>query len=203
MKTTKIIEPTTMAAAYKLLLAGLLTAVGVILLPAIGRADEVFPSLTIDGHVRTNVSVIRADPVEVMLRWPGGGCTCKRQDLPTELAVHYPYEPDKAAQWAREKAAQRVELERRSAEQQRARVLENFHRKEASLKAQIKTLDNELHTLNDVISVLANKAKGTRRNSPQHTELNQARDRKIELLTQLHKLQAELRATHEQISRFR
>jgi predicted RNase H-like nuclease (RuvC/YqgF family) len=130
-----------------------------------------------------------------MLHWQGGGCVCKRQDLPAELAARYPYEPEKAAQWAREKAAQNAEIQRRSAEQQRARVLDELRRREARLKAQMQSAKNELQTLNQIIPVLAEKAKGTRRRSPQHAKADSARDRKIELLSQIHELQEELSAT--------
>jgi hypothetical protein len=64
--------------ATKALVMVLLTASTLALLPTPGWAAEVFPPIVIKGEVCTNVSVVRTNPAEVILRWEGGGGGCPR-----------------------------------------------------------------------------------------------------------------------------
>jgi hypothetical protein len=190
--------------------------------PSPAAAEEVFPRLTINGEVYTNVSVIRANPVELVLRWdPCGGGTYKRQDLPPELAARYPYDADAAAKWAREKgltdrllSARQPEMAERERllaqrqneqlrEKQRSSFLKDLQNREARLNAQIQKANKQLEDLNEFLGPLDHKAKGTRRNSPRWAAADYARDVKMALLNQIHQLQDQLDTVHEQMKQYR
>ena len=177
---------------------------------------EVFPTLVIKGQVYTNVSVVRTNPAEVILRWEGaGGGTFKRQDLPPEVTARYPYDPKAAEQWASEKtvrdrrvAEQNQEnaktaavLAQQKAAQERERALHNLRRQESDLKSQISKAKKEVQDLQQVINVLDGKARGTRRRSVPHQQADAARNQKLVLLDQLHQLESQLSDVQEQISR--
>ena len=202
----------------KFLLPALLTVGTLAMFRAPSCAEEIFPRLTINGDIHTNVSVIRTTPVEVTLRWEsGGGGVYKRQKLPPELAARYPYDPKAAEEWAAETARQ----ERRLAEQrgrneelaraasaqvraqQRERLLQGLNRKEAELRTQITWADKQLSNMDETIRVLDGRVRGTRRNSPAHLAADRARDQKLVALDQIHNLHAQLDAVHEQINECR
>jgi hypothetical protein len=202
----------------RFLLAVLLTAGAPALFRAPGRAEEIFPRLTINGDIHTNVSVVRATPVEVTLRWEsGGGGVYQRQKLPPELAVRYPYDPKAAEEWATERARQErrlaeqrgknEELARAAAAQMRAqqreRLLQGLNRKETELRTQIARADKQLANMDETIRVLDGRARGTRRNSPAHLAADRARDQKLVALDQIHNLHEQLDAVHEQINECR
>ena len=202
----------------KLLLTALLTVGTLAVFQAPSRAEEIFPRLNINGDVHTNVSVVRATPVEVTLRWEsGGGGVYKRQKLPPELAARYPYDPKAAEDWVAETARQ----ERRLAEQrgrneelaraasaqvraqQRERLLQGLNRKEVELRTQIARTDKQLGNMDETIRVLDGRARGTRRNSPAHLAADRARDQKLVALNQIHNLHEQLDTIHEQINECR
>lgn len=170
-------------------LRGLVLAGTLALLPVLAVAQEIFPRLIINGGVVTNVSVTRSNPVELVLHWDGGGGgICKRQELPPELAARYPYDAGEAERWLREKA----EKDRCAADQKRAQLVQELRRKERFLVAEIERVDKELHKLNEITPILAQKARGTRRGSPEHVELNRTRDHKVSLIKQRQQLETDL-----------
>jgi hypothetical protein len=214
---TSVVAPV-LATATKALVTVLLTASALALLRTPGRAEEVFPTLVIKGQIYTNVSVVRTNPAEVVLRWEGaGGGTFKRQDLPPELAARYPYDPTAAEKWASEKALRdrrASEQDRESAKaaavlaeqkrvQQRERTLQDLQRKESALKSQIPKTRKEVQDLQQVINTLNGKAKGTGKGSVPHEEANKARNQKLMLLHQIRQMEEQLSAVQEQISRSR
>ena len=79
MKNTRPVRTPAVATATKALFKVLFTASVLALIRMPGLAAEVFPTLVIKGQVYTNVSVVRTNPAEVILRWEGaGGGTFKR-----------------------------------------------------------------------------------------------------------------------------
>jgi hypothetical protein len=210
MKNIHLTRTSALATATKALVTVLITASSLTLFRTPGRAEEIFPTLVIKGQVYTNVSVVRTNPAEVILRWEGGnGGTFKRQDLPPEVAARYPYDPKAAEKWANEKAVQDRESAKAAAAlteqkraQQRERTLQDLQRKEADLKAQISKGKKQVKDMDEVIKVLDGKAKGTRRRSVPHQQADGARNQKLRLLDQVHQLEEQLSAVQDQISRY-
>lgn len=69
-----------------------LTSIG-----SVFSSDEVFPSIEIGTNKLTNVSVLLASPVDVLLKHDTGNLRVKLQDLPPPLKKLYPYDAKKAA----------------------------------------------------------------------------------------------------------
>ncbi|HEY1171371.1 MAG TPA: hypothetical protein VGH19_08395 [Verrucomicrobiae bacterium] len=64
-------------------------------------ADEVLPSLQIGTNKLTNVSVLLNSPVDLLLKHDKGHLRVKLQDLPEPLKSKYPYNAQKADDYAR------------------------------------------------------------------------------------------------------
>jgi hypothetical protein len=179
---------------------------------------EIFPKLVIKGEVYRDVSVVRANPVEVTLHWEsGGGGVFKRQELPPILAARYPFDPKAAEEWAKDTVRQEHRIaEKRGRDdelasatsgkvraQQREHLLQGLKLKEEALHTQIALTEKQLSNLNEIIPVLDGRANGTRRNSFVHLAADRAREQKLRLLGQLHEMQAQLDALHEQMNECR
>jgi hypothetical protein len=152
------------------------------------HAAETFATLKIGDTMRTNVTVIRTNAAELILLFYGGGATVKREDLPEPLKSLYPYDPDAAAAFERERAAQKKAW----SEQERADTYATLLRKEQGIQGAIAKSQRDLVELQKEIGVRANQARGRRPNHPFRIALDQARERKIGLARQVEQLNQEL-----------
>jgi hypothetical protein len=175
--------------------------IGLPALPAAlaAQTDEVFPLVKINGDSYTNVTVVRATPVQVLLRYDGGAYNLKREDLPPALAAKYPYDPAQARDWLREEARKRQAV----CDQQRAAIYAGLVTRESRAKASLKAAQHDLAQLQRELIVRSNQAKGTRRGSPAHLEANHLRERKISLLQQIEKLEREVESSRQLQSQYR
>ena len=177
------------------------TTTALLILPAAlaAQSEEVFPVVKINGDSYTNVTVIKATPVQVLLHYDGGAYNFKREDLPPVLAAKYPYDPAQARDWLREEALKRQALR----EQQRAEIYASLVKRESRAKASLKAAQHELAQLQKELIVRSNQAKGNRRGSPAHIEANHLRDRKISLIQQIDQLEREVESSRQLQSQYR
>ena len=177
------------------------TATALLILPAAlaAQSDEVFPVVKINGDSYTNVTVVKATPVQVLLHYDGGAYNFKREDLPPVLAAKYPYDPAQARDWLREEALKRQAV----CDQQRAEIYAGLVKRESRAKASLKAAQHELAQLQKELTIRANQAKGTRRSSPEHIEVNHLRDRKISLIQQIEQLEREVVSSRQLQSQYR
>ena len=156
-------------------------------LPFLGRAEDFFPTLVIDGKTNTNVRVVRANPAEVVLMYDGGGATLKRKDLPPELQAKYPYDHEAAAEYETQKAAAAKALR----ERQRAQAYAALLRQESEIQSKLHDVEKQLSALQKELDVLNNSARG-KPHSPARQQADRYRMLKLDLTRYAEQLRDQL-----------
>jgi len=164
-----------------------------ILFDSLGQDEKVlFESLRLGGTTVTNVVVISATPTHVMLKYNGSAMSnVKRQDLPPQLKVLYPYDAKQAEEFERKQALERQEHARKlQASQQQANQQRRvaFLQQEQVAKKRIENVEKALRDLEDQERPLWQKARG--------------RPRSVER-QQYNRLQESIKQTKEQLSKER
>src|SRR6185295_3764278 len=81
------------------------------LLLAVGsKADETFETLAVGTNVFKNARIIQASPVDLLIGHDDGFKRIKLQDLPEPLRATHPYDARKAADYEKQKTAERKAL---------------------------------------------------------------------------------------------
>jgi hypothetical protein len=108
------------------------------------QAEEMFETLTVGTNTFKNVRVIQASPVDLLIGYDAGYRRIQLQDLPDSLKAKYPYDPQKAADYEKQKAQ---EARLRQA-QNAAAVRTSLLAREAELQNKIGDLQKELKRIN-------------------------------------------------------
>lgn len=108
------------------------------------QAEDTFETLTVGTNTFKNVRVIQASPVDLLIGYDEGYRRIQLQDLPDSLKAKYPYDPQKATDYEKQKAQ---EARLRQA-QNVAAVRTSLLAREAELQNKIGDLQKELKRIN-------------------------------------------------------
>ena len=162
--------------------------------PSRGRAAETYESLTIGEKTYRNAWIVATNAAAIVVMFEGGGATIDRRDLPPELQAKYPYDPDQAAAYERQKAMDNpvgAPAVAPPAENGRAARI-HVRRQEQALAAQIQSLEQDLEQLNREIHTLNALARGKRVRSPERRTLDRALVTRINLQRRIEVLERQL-----------
>lgn len=158
-----------------------------LLLPLCARAEDFFPTLIIGGKTNTNVSVVRANPAEIIVMFDGGGSALQRSNLPPELQAKYPYDHEAAKDYEK----QRITAARAMREQQRASVQAALDRQEIDIQARIRVVERQLAALQRELDVLNASARG-KPNSAARQQADRLRLIKLDYIRRVDQLRDQL-----------
>jgi hypothetical protein len=159
-----------------------------------GWAAEAYESLTIGEKTYRNARIVATNAAAIVVMFEGGGATIDRRDLPPELRAKYPYDPDKAAAYERQKAMDNpvgAPVVAPPAKNGRAARI-HVRRQEQALAAQIQSLEQDLEQLNREIHTLNALARGKRVRSPERRTLDRALVSRINLQRRIEVLERQL-----------
>ena len=161
-------------------------------------AEDTYESLTIGTNTLKNVRIIQASPVDLLLGHEDGFKRVKLQDLPEPLKAKYPYNPQKAADFEKQKS----EEARARRNQDRSAVRAGLLAKEEQLRAQIKPLETELKRLNQNIGVQDRRKQGKGVNSADRKLADSLRAQKMQVRDRIWSLRDELEKTEAMRKRY-
>ena len=174
-----------------------LLALLLLLLPA--RAGETLPPFAYQGKTYTNAVVIKANPVNVLIRQEEQGFKrLKRQEMPAELKDRFPYDAKEVEEYEKQQTA-KAKARR---DQARAEAYAALLRQEQTLLAQINRVESDLLALQKEINVRKSQAHGRPRSAERQAVI-QCQERKIALERYLENLRRHLEAVHAQQVHYR
>lgn len=151
-------------------------------------AEDTFETLTVGTNTYRNVRIIQASPVDLLIGHDDGYRRIPLQDLPDSLKAKYPYDPQKAAGYEKQKAQEAQLRQARDAGALRTALLA----REAELQNQIEAARKDLKRVNaDLAALKQIKAEHGVGPNDQRTA-NELRRKKIELQDQIWKCEDEL-----------
>jgi hypothetical protein len=161
-----------------------------------GHAQEVedtYETLRYGTNVFTNVRIIQASPVDLLIGHENGHLRIPLQKLPEPLKSKYPHDEAKAAEYKKQQA----EKARVQYWQDRSVVNQQLLAKEAQTRQQIERLQEELKRLNKNIATQQRRAKGKGARSSDRQQADEMRRQKLATRDRIWKLQDELKQTEE------
>ena len=167
----------------------------IVLLFAVGsKAEETFETLAIGTNVFKNARVIQASPVDLLIGHDDGFKRIKLQDLPEPLKATHPYDARKAADFEKQKAAERQALLAQNVAATRTAWLA----REGQLRANIAEHQKELKRLDKNIGVQDRRKQGKGVKSADRKQADALRARKMQVRDEMWRLQDELERTEAQ-----
>ncbi len=158
------------------------------------KAEETFETLTIGTNAFKNARVIQASPVDLLIGHDDGFKRVKLQDLPEPLKAMHPYDSRKAADYEKQKAAERQALLAQNASSVRTSLLA----KEGQLRAKIQEHQKELKRINKNIGVQDRRKAGKGVKSADRQQADALRAQKMQVRDEMWRLQDELERTETQ-----
>jgi len=167
----------------------------VALMLAVGsKAEETFETLAIGTNVFKNARIIQSSPVDLLIGHDDGFKRIKLQDLPEPLKATHPYDARKAADYEKQKVAERQAL----AAQNTAGARTAWLAKEGQLRAKIEEHQKELKRINQNIGVQDRRKQGKGVKSADRKLADALRAQKMQVRDEMWRLQDELERTEVQ-----
>jgi hypothetical protein len=161
--------------------------------------DEVtFDALTVGTNTFKNVRVIQASPVDLLIGHDDGYRRIPLQALPDSLKTKYPYDPQKAEAYKKQKA----EEARLRQVQNAAAVHTSLLAGEAQLQDKIETLQKELKRINADLSSLNQLKQGHGAGPDDRRKANDLRRKKMDVRDQIWKLRDDLEKMQAQRKKY-
>jgi len=163
------------------------------------RASETLPVFTHDGRSFTNAAVRESNPVDVLLCDDAAGYVrIKRIDMPAVLKTRFPYDPEAAAEYERQKVAKA----RTQQEQARVSTLNALLRQESEVVQRIHRFERDLAALQRQLDVLNVSARG-KKNSAARQEADRLREVKRDYIALVDQLRLQLQGIRERQAQYR
>ena len=156
--------------------------------------EETFETLEIGTNVLKNARIIQASPVDLLIGHDDGFKRVKLQDLPESLKATHPYDARKAADFEKQKAAERQAL----LAQNVAATRNAWLAREGQLRAKIEEHQKELKRIDKNIGVQDRRKQGKGVKSADRKQADALRARKMQVRDEMWRLQDELERTEAQ-----
>jgi hypothetical protein len=158
------------------------------------KAEETFETLAIGTNVFRNARIIQASPVDLLIGHDDGFKRIKLQDLPEPLKATHPYDAQKAADYEKQKVAERQALQAQNTASARTAWLA----REGQLRAKIEEHQKELKRIDKNIGVQDRRKQGKGVKSADRKQADALRAQKMQVRDEMWKLQDELERTEVQ-----
>lgn len=158
------------------------------------KAEETFETLAIGTNVFKNARIIQSSPVDLLIGHDDGFKRIKLQELPELLKAKHPYDARKAADYEKQKAAERQALLAQNAAGARTALLA----REGQLRAKIEEHKKELKRINKNITTQDRRKEGKGVKSADRQKADALRARKMQVRDEVWRLQDELERTEAQ-----
>ena len=162
------------------------------------QAEDTFDTLTVGTNTFKNVRVIQASPVDLLIGYDDGYRRIQLQVLPDSLKTRYPYDPQKAADYEKQKA-QEARLHQA---QNTGAVRTSLLAREAELQNKIGSLQKELKRIRADLTSQNQLKEGQGAGPADRQTVNELRRKQMEVRDQIWKLKDELENVQTQRKKY-